>query len=150
MADLLAPHRKNPVSAAAETKPPKGTDEYVAFDAKDKVLCLTIFRANDPARSPQYPFLLDVVYDSSHFTNFVLVYTTLMVLVRGENLKPVVDALKMKTADFIQEFDPQRWEKPKDKSAPFIQSIQVVVQQSGQSIPDSENLGKNEPGRSLH
>lgn len=142
MADPLAQFRKKPAGMAVDTTPPKDTDAYVAFDAKDKALCLTIFGANDPARSPQYPFLLDVVYDSSHFTNFVLVYTYLMVLVRGRNLEPVITALKMKTADFIQEFDSQRWEKPKDAKAPLIESIEVVVQQSGRSISDSETAGK--------
>jgi integrase len=83
MTDLLAPYRKTPPSAADNTKPPKGADEYVAFDAKDKLDRLDIRRANDPTRSPGYAYLLDVVYDGSYGTNFVLVYTFLIVLVTG-------------------------------------------------------------------
>ena len=111
MADPLAQYRRRPASgagAAAEATPPKGGDEYVAFEAKDKVDRLTIIRANDPSRSPAYPYLLDVAYDGHIGTNFVLVYTFMMVLVRGKNLQPVINALKMGTASFIQEFDASR------------------------------------------
>jgi hypothetical protein len=44
--------------------------------------------------------------------------------------------------DFIQEFDPDRWEKPKAEAAAFIESIEVVVQQSGSWSADSEQLGE--------
>jgi hypothetical protein len=142
MNDPLAQFRKKPVGPSSEMPPPKGTDEYVAFDAKDKVDRLKIRRANDPTRSPGYAYLLDVVYDGAYGTNFVLVFTFLMVLVRGRNLQGVVMALEMGTADFIQEFDPERWQKPKDESAPFIESIEVVVQESGPSISESERAKK--------
>lgn len=142
MNDPLAQYRKTPIGSAAGTKPPMGTDEYVAFDAKDKVERLKIRRANDPARSPGYAYLLDVVSDGPYGTNFVLVYTFLMVLVRGKNLQNVVMALEMGTAEFIQEFDPDRWQKPTDERAPFIESIEVVVQESGPSISESESTDK--------
>jgi hypothetical protein len=139
MNDPLAQFRKKPILGGAETTPPKDPHEYVAFDAKDKVDRLKIRRANDPTRSPGYAYLLDVVYDGSYGTNFVLVYTFLMVLVRGKNLQNVIMALEMGTVDFIQEFDPDRWQKPKDEKAPFIESIEVVVQEGGPSISESEN-----------
>jgi len=143
MADPLAHYRKTPLaSAAAGTAPPKAPDAYVAFDAKDKVDRLKIKRANDPTRAPGYAYLLDVVYDGTFGTNFVLVYTFLMVMVRGRNLQTVIMALEMGTADFIQEFDPDRWDKPTDEKTPFIESIEVVVQESGPSISESEASGK--------
>jgi hypothetical protein len=100
---------------------------------------LKIRRANDPTRSPGYAYLLDVVYDGPYGTNFVLVYTFLMVLVKGRNLQHLITALEMGTADYIQEFDVDRWQKPKDEKAPFIESIEVVVQESGPSISESED-----------
>jgi hypothetical protein len=145
MDDLVARYSKSPAGKSAQTTPPKGSDEYVAFETKDKLLCLTILRATDPARSPIYALKMDVAYDDSHYTNFVICYTYMLVLVRGRNLKPIVDALKMNTADFIQEFDAKRWAKPKDDTAPFISSIEVVMQQSGPSMAESEG-----PGRNLH
>lgn len=142
MTDPLAHFRKKPVGVAGSTQPPVGGDEYVAFDAKDKVDRLKIRPANNPTRSPGYAYLLDVVYDGSYGTNFVLVYTFLMVLVRGKNLQLITTGLEMGTVDYIQEFDPERWQKPADEKAPFIESIEVVVQESGSSISESENVDK--------
>ncbi len=144
MNDPLAQFRKKPLIPGAQMKPPIGTDEYVAFDAKDKVDRLKIRRANDPTRSPGYAYLLDIVYDGTYGTNFVLVYTFLMVLVRGKNLQGLTSALEMGTVDFIQEFDPDRWQAPRDDKAPFIESIEVVVQENGSN---SENDGS---GNTVH
>jgi hypothetical protein len=131
MNDPLAQFRRRVPGSAADSLPPKGTDDYMAFDAKDKVDRLKIRRANDPTRSPGYAYLLDIVYDGPYGTNFVLVYTFLMVLVKGRNLQTVITALEMGTADFIQEFDPDRWQEPTDSKAPFIETIEVVVQENG-------------------
>lgn len=129
MNDPLSQFRRRVPGSATEPTPPKGADDYAAFDAKDKVDRLKIRRANDPTRSPGYAYLLDIVYDGPYGTNFVLVYTFLMVLVKGRNLQNVITALEMGTADFIQEFDADRWQVPTDSKAPFIESIEVVVQE---------------------
>lgn len=137
MADPLAQYRKRP--AGTPTTPAAGEPEgYLAFGAKDKVDRLKIRRANEPTRSPGYAYLLDVVYDGPFGTNFVLVYTFLMVLVKGSHLQPIVMALETGTADFIQEFDPDRWSRPRDENAPLIESIEVVVQQDGPPISQTE------------
>jgi len=142
MADPLAQFRKTPApSGGAGPGKPKEPDEYLAFAAKDKVTRLRIRRAMAPTRSPGYPYLLDVVYDGSYGTNFVLVFTFLMVLVRGKNLQQLVFALESGNVDFIQEFDPDRWGKPKDETAAFIESIEVVVQESASSVSGAEKTG---------
>ena len=151
MSDLLAQYRKKSHAAPGDAVPPKGPQEYIAFDAKDRVDRLKIRRANDPTRSPGYHYLLDVVYDGAYGTNFVLLYTYMMVMVRGRNLQPVIAALEMSTADFIQEFDADKWRKPEDEKAAIIESIEVVIQESGPAISESDKSGKGkEPGRSLH
>src|ERR1035441_9726908 len=99
----------------------------------------TLFRSG-PTRSPGYNTLLDVVYDGDFGTNFVLVYTFMMVLVRGRNLQGLVLALETSTADFIQEYDSDRWAKPTDETAAFIESIEVVVKTSADAVSDSENV----------
>ena len=139
MADPLAQFRKkmNPASPGGDG--PAAKEEYVAFGAKDKVSRLRIRRAMAPTRAPGYTYLLDVVYDGSYGTNFVLVFTFLMVLVRGRSLQPVIAALELGMADFIQEFDSDQWQKPADESAPFIESIEVVVQESPASVAEGEN-----------
>jgi len=105
MADPLSHFRKTP-AAPSGGGPAAPKEEYVAFGAKDRVARLRIRRATGPTRSPIYRYLLDVVYDGSYGTNFVLVYTFLMVLVRGQNLQAVVSAIENGMGDFIQEYDP--------------------------------------------
>ena len=152
MNDPLAQYRRKPAGVVAEPPPPKGPDEYVAFDAKDKVDRLVIRQANAQARSPGYGYLLDITFDGPYGTNFVLVYSFMMlVLVEGKNLQPVIKALQMGTADFIQEFDADRWQKPKDDKAPFIESIKVVLQDGGPSQPpNGKPENEKERGLSLH
>jgi hypothetical protein len=151
MNDPLAQYRRKPATSAEQTPPPKGPDEYMAFDAKDKVARLKIRQAteNNLSRSPGYCYLLDVVSSGENVTEIVLVYTFLMVLVRGTNLQPVLTALEMSTVDFIQEFDAHRWPKPKDAKAPFIESIEVIVKENGPSLSDGDGMAKAK-GRSLH
>lgn len=144
MSDPLAQFRKRPGGVAA---PPtgEGPEGYAAFGAKDKVERLKIRRASAPTRSPGYAYLLDIAYDGPFGTNFVLVYTFMMVMVRGCNLQPVILALETRTADFIQEFDPDQWEKPKDDKIPFIESIEVVMQENGESVAEAEKVGATKP-----
>jgi hypothetical protein len=47
------------------------------------------------------------------------------VLIRGKNLQGLVTALALGTVDFIQEFNPDLWPKPDDKS-PLIESIEIM------------------------
>jgi hypothetical protein len=139
MSDPLAQYRKKPIGRTEAAPAEEGG--YAAFGTKDKVERLRIRRASAPTRSPGYAYLLDVVYDGSYGTNFVLVYTFLMVMVRGKNLQPLIMALELGTADFLQEFDPEKWEKPAS-DVPFIESIEVVVQESGPSISNTEEIGQ--------
>ncbi len=110
MNDPLAQYRKKPPGTVAEPHSPKGPDEYVAFDAKDKVDRLLIRSAKEQARSPGYGYLLDIAHDGPYGTNFVLYYSFMLtVLVEGRNLQPVIMALQMGTAEFIQEYDSDKW-----------------------------------------
>jgi len=138
MNDPLAKFRNKAASVAGSFATPDGPDEYAAFSTKDRVERLKIKCANQPTRAPGYDNLLEIVYDGRIGTNFVLSFSWLMVLVRGKNLQPVIMALLASTADYIQEFDSDIWEKPSDAKKPFIESIEVVVQEGGSSIPQAE------------
>ena len=138
MSDKFAQYRKTPIASGARDAEPPKPEGYVAFGTKDNSRSLRIQRANDPGRSPRYAYLLDITYDDVSWTSFTLIYNFMMVLVRGKNLQAVVMAIDLNSADFIQEFDLDRWEKPKDGNAPMIESIQVVVKQSGPPIGDTE------------
>lgn len=136
--DPLAQFRKTPVPAGGPL-PPKEAEEYTAFGTKDKVFRLRIRSAAAPVNSPGYNILLNVIYDGDHWTHFMLVYTVLAVLVRGKNLKNAVFAIENGMADFIQEFDPERWEKPKDANAALIESIEIKVIESGSHVSDTSH-----------
>jgi hypothetical protein len=45
------------------------------------------------------------------------------VKINGRNLRPIVEALKLHSCEFIAEFDPEDSEPPTDKDAPYIASI---------------------------
>ena len=60
---------------------------------------------------------------------------------RGGLIDRVPDFLcQHRMVDFIQEFEADRWEKPKDETAAFIESIEVVVQQSASSVSGAEEI----------
>lgn len=128
MSDPLANFRRR----NSDFPPSDPGDGYVAFAAKDRVERLKIKRANKPTHAPGYGYLLDIIYDGNHGTNFVLVYTILGVKVTGKNLQPVIMALLAGTADFIQEYDRNLWPKLPDAQAPIIEAIEVVVQDNAQ------------------
>ena len=152
MSDPLAQYRKKPPGVLVEPPPPQGPDEYVAFDAKGKLERLSIRQAKEEWRTPGYGYLLDIAHDGPYGTNFALYYSFMMiVLVEGRNLQPLIMALQMGTAEFIQEYDYDRWPMPKDGTAPFIESIKVVVEQGGPPMSVKNKGGKEkQPGLGLH
>ncbi len=139
MRDPLAAYRKR--SGGAPGGETTESDGYVAFGAKDNVDRLRIRRVTPPTRAPGYAYLLDIASDGESGTSFVLVYTFLLVIVRGRNLQPIIMAVESGTADFLQQYDPERWAKP-DANVPIIESIEVEMQESGSSVAESEKLGK--------
>jgi hypothetical protein len=130
--DLLAQYRRTPSGPPPLGRAvPTDGDEYVAFGVRDRAQRLRIRSANAPVNSPGYNILLNVIYDGEKGTNFVLVYTVLMVLVQGKNLQKLIFAIENNHADYIQEFDPARWQKPTAADAAVIDSIKISVIQSG-------------------
>ena len=128
--DPLAQYRKAPASLAGGAVPPIETEEYVAFGAKDNVSRLRIRSKAAPINSPGYNILLNVIYDQEG-THFILVFSMLMVLVRGRNLQKVIFAIENEQADFIQEFDSRRWQKPTEARAPVIDSVEIKGGEGG-------------------
>jgi hypothetical protein len=100
---------------------------YVAFHAKDRVERLRIRLAGGMTRAPAYQHLADIVSDGTG-AEIVLLFNFLTVTVSGHNLHGLVSALEQGTADFMQEYDRNRWPKPDDKAAPFIAAIEVMAQ----------------------
>lgn len=132
MIDPLSAFRKGaPAAPSAPGGSGTAKEEYVAFGAKDRVTRLRIRRAMAPTRSPGYIYLRDVAYDGTYGTNFALDFTFILVLVRGRNLQSLVTALEAGMADFIQEFDADKWRKPTDPTAAVIDTIEIVTPEAG-------------------
>lgn len=130
--DPLAQYRRKPPPPGYEP-PPNEPEKYMAFDTKDKVFRLRIRGADDSIYAPGYNILLNLLYDKQG-THFILTYTVMMVLVRGKNLQKVVFAIENGMADFIREFDFKRWPEPTDATAPFIESIEVKINDNGTAM----------------
>jgi hypothetical protein len=86
---------------------------------------LKIRFAKDRTHAPSYLHLQNLSYDGEHGTSCVLIFDFMCVLIRGKNLQGLVTALENGTVDFIQEFNPDLWPKPDDKS-PLIESIEIM------------------------
>ena len=74
MNDPLAKYRSKASSAPVSFEMPEGPEVYAAFATKDRVERLKIKSANQPTRAPGYNNLMEVVYNGSIGTNFVLSY----------------------------------------------------------------------------
>ena len=129
--DLLAQYRRTspaPVGRVVATD----SDEYAAFGVRSGgAHRLRIRSLSAPVNAPGYNILLNVVYDGEQGTNFMLVYTVLMVLVQGKNLQKLIFAIENGHADYIQQFDPAKWQKPSAADAAVIDSIEVKTITSG-------------------
>ena len=126
--DLLSQLRRSAATSASAGKPPPAPaapEEYVAFTAKDRVQFLDIRLARPPYHSPRNNLLVNVAHDGPSDTNFLVTYTTMSVLVLGRNLQEVVRAIQNFMAVYIQEFDPDKWPRPKNDKAPFIERIEI-------------------------
>jgi hypothetical protein len=123
--------------AATPTKPVTASalKPYRAFDPQDRVMSLDIHRVLGPTHSPGYAYLLNLAYDNEYFTNFVLYYTFLRVEVRGQHLREVIQAIKLRKCEYIQDFHPEEFELPAE-GQPLIESIRIVWLDANMAAPE--------------
>lgn len=136
--DVLAPYRKAPPAPASRVAAPQGKGEYVAFAAKNQVPCLRIRCANCLTYAIGYNILLINTYDDDKGGTILLYFSVMRVKIEGRNLQNLVYALNNKTADYIMEFDPDRWVMPTDPTAPFIESIEVKITEGNSLLDESK------------
>jgi hypothetical protein len=145
--DPLAQYRR-PGAKRTEAKPAEpakegGLKPYVAFEAKDKLVCIDVRRVLGTTHALTYAYLLDVAYDHEYFTNFVLYFSFMQVKVRGKNLREVITAIKLRKAEYIQDFHPREHEPPKP-GEPVIEAIEVEWRDPLMAARDGER-GKGTP-----
>ena len=100
---------------------------YEAFGTKDKLHRFDVRCSNGLAHVLAYSYLLNITYDRRNYSAIFLTVSGLTVTIKGRALRPLVDALRLHTCDFIQAFDPAEFTEPTDISQPFVQSVEVDV-----------------------
>jgi hypothetical protein len=137
MADQLESFRRKsaPASTVKASTAPAGNEPYIAFATKDKLGRFDIRTKDGLSHSPAYNYLLDVSYDRRAYTSVLLVLSFMLVRIRGKNLKPLIDAIKLHTCEFIAEFDGQEYDAPTDRDAPYVERIVI---QTGRSAERQE------------
>jgi hypothetical protein len=127
------PEAGRPPASAPKAPPPsapnrpKAREAYEPFGAKDKVHCLDVrcARAGVDVAIPYH--LLGAVFTKRSHDGLFFSGAGLAVTIRGRNLRPIADAIRLYTCDFIQEFTPDAFQQPQpaDPAAPFIEAIDV-------------------------
>jgi hypothetical protein len=136
--DILAPYRKTPLAPASAVGTPGGKADYAAFGTKDHVPCLRIRRRNFLTYAVGYNILLINTYDDDKGKIILLHFSVMKVKIEGRNLQGLIHALNSKKVDFVLEFDPDRWVMPEDATAPFIESIEVVIDHGDGDLSESK------------
>lgn len=70
------------------------------------------------------------------YTEFFITVSGLTVMVKGSGLRPVIEAIKLHTCDFIQESDPDDSEVSEDAGEPYIVSIIVEVMRGATPVAE--------------
>jgi hypothetical protein len=98
-----------PASPAAPPPPEQGRQAYEAFDAKDRayahgfdIRCTS--RQGALSYIVMYNYIHTLAYDRRSWTRIFITVSGLAIEIRGRNLRPIVDALRTRTCDFIQEY----------------------------------------------
>lgn len=144
--DPLAKWRRDAVEPAApaslqETASSATANDYayVAFDAADRQERVALRRASGLVREPSYAGLIELAHDGESGSIVILIFSfNLKVTIIGRNLQSLVTGLRMSKIQFVQEYDAKRWEKPKDESAPFVETITVTVKKVPDAVTEVE------------
>lgn len=102
---------------------------YDAFRRSDKRVQKLKFRPRNRAwERIAYHALYRIVEDGIYGTQIGLVYNFAVIVIKGRNLQPIAEAIDSEQCDYVQQFDADRWEKPSDPKAPFIEAMEFHVQ----------------------
>lgn len=99
---------------------------YEAFDPKDKSKILEIRTAKGVHRAPAYAYLLDVISDGDKGEAVTLLYSFMVVDIKGRNLQLFARALMKRECGFIQEFDGEKFTPPATSDA-VIESMEITA-----------------------
>jgi hypothetical protein len=127
-AQRVAPKREpKPATPALVVNHTGEREPYEAFGTKDKAFRFDVRCASGVAHSLAYTYLLNIAYDRRHYSAVFLTVSGLTVTIKGKALRPIVDALKLHTCEYIQAYDAGEFTEALDPASPYVQSIEVEV-----------------------
>lgn len=115
-------------SANADNNAPKSAalPPYLAHNSKDKIRYLQIKQSLEH-RSPAYDYLLDVITDADRGREIALIFSFMLVKIRGKNLQEVATSLMRRHCEFIQIYDAECFSLSRKANEPIIESIEIVA-----------------------
>lgn len=122
-----------------------GHEEYAAFKPVDReVKRLGIRPVSGPWFRMSNHYLQYITEDGGRGRIFHLTCGFLVVEVRGKQLQPVIHAIDRECCEFIQAFDPAKWELP-EVGAPLIESIKCWHPKDARVSAAFERKEKRQP-----
>lgn len=119
------PQAVSPQQAATGLKP------YKAFEIRERAAeRLEIRRVLGETHAPSYRYLMDVSFNGQYGTELLLVYSFLLVKIKGKNLQPVIHAILEGRCAFIQDFHSNEFAPPQENE-PVIASIEFPTEGGG-------------------
>ena len=140
--DPLAAYRRRSVDASfnPQAVPPQqavqqaasGLKPYKAFEIRERTAeRLEIRRVLGETHAPSYRYLMDVAFNGQYGTELLLVYSFLIVKIKGKNLQPVTYAILEGRCSCIQDFHPNEFAPPQGNE-PVIESIEFPTESEGE------------------
>jgi hypothetical protein len=123
--DPLAKWRRQQ-SPSTEAQPTDNT-VYEAYKADRAMERLEIRRSGQLAYVVAYRYLLYMTHDEQKGTTINLVFSFMVVEIRGRNLQPVMNAIADGRCDFIRDFDARAYPPPAPDQS-IIESIKITTQ----------------------
>jgi hypothetical protein len=113
---------------ASACKPSAAKQPYRAYEVSGEVRRHLEIRLRypEPAESPSYDTLTNIRHEWRMGQGFTLIYgKTMMVIIKGDNLTALYQAVKDAKAEWIAEFNGEDYDPLTDDTAPFIKSITI-------------------------
>lgn len=114
---------------------PSSARQYRAFNTQRGVPSIELRRVLGAWHAPFYPFLLNVSRNANYGDNFVLFFSSMQVEVEGENLQPVIKAIREKRCAYIQDFHSEEHDAPA-KGEPIIRKIDVITKDHADAMAE--------------
>ena len=89
--------------------------------------------------SPEYRYYVLSFYDED-CNEIALIYTNMIIEIKGENLKELVLAIRRKNLIYMQQFHPLEFEQP-EEGTPVIRKVNVVMGRFYDEILEKLNSG---------